>query len=81
MTEGRKPNRLRRPTNVSLAPALVQEAQELGIAVSRACEEGLGRAIAEARRAKWKADNREAIEALNRDIETNGLLMAKYRPF
>jgi post-segregation antitoxin (ccd killing protein) len=37
--------------------------------------------LAEARRAQWLADNREAIAAYNERVETQGLALAQYRRF
>jgi antitoxin CcdA len=73
--------RLRKPTNVSLPATLVAEATELGVNLSRACEQGLAAAVSEARRLKWLADNREAFDFWNRDIEENGLPLDVYRQF
>ena len=71
----------RRPTNVSLASNLLDDARELGINVSRACEQGLVEQIAKCRSAKWLEENREAIESSNRYVEEHGLPLAKYRMF
>ena len=71
----------RRATNVTLPAALVTEAKERGINVSQACEAGLRASVAERRRAQWLAENRAAIEAYNRRIESDGLTLAAYRPF
>jgi antitoxin CcdA len=71
--------RQRRPTNVSLPTALVAQANELGVNLSRACEQGLAEAVAEARRLKWFEENREAFDFWNRDIEENGLPFDEYR--
>ena len=73
--------RPRRATNVSLDPAFVAEAKELGINISQACERGLVEAVREARAALWKEENREAIESSNAWVEANGLPLAKYRLF
>lgn len=71
----------RRATNVTLPAALLAEARERGINVSQACEAGLRASVAELRRAQWLAENRAAIEAYNRRIESDGLTLAAYRPF
>ena len=71
----------RRPTNVSLDDALVTDAKELGINISRACEAGLERQISEERNRRWKEDNREATEAYNAYIEKYGLPLERYRLF
>ncbi|MEG3151778.1 type II toxin-antitoxin system CcdA family antitoxin [Sphingomonas sp. ZT3P38] len=72
---------LRRPTNISLDSAMIEEARELGINISRACEEGLARQISKERGRRWKEENREAIEASNAYVAEHGLPLEKYRLF
>ena len=71
----------RRPTNISLDSAMIEEARELGINISRACEEGLARQISEERGRRWLEENREAIEASNAYVAEHGLPLEKYRLF
>lgn len=71
----------RRPTNVSLDASLIEEAKALNINVSRACEEGLAKQIASARRERWMEDNAEAIAASNAYVAEHGLPLEKYRVF
>jgi antitoxin CcdA len=71
----------RRATNVSLDPDHLEAARELGINVSQACERGLVEAIAEERAARWKEENREAIESWNDWVAENGLPLASKRLF
>jgi antitoxin CcdA len=71
----------RRATNVSLPEALVAEAKEHGISVSRSCEAGLAAAVKKAREDKWIADNRASFEFWNDWVEKNGLPLAEYRMF
>ena len=71
----------RRPTNVSLAANLVEEAKALEINLSRACEAGLEAALKQERKRRWQEENREAAEAWNVWIEENGLPLARYRQF
>jgi antitoxin CcdA len=75
------PRSSRRRTNLTIAPEYVAEARELGINLSEACERGLIAEIAEARAAKWLAENREALESSNAWIEANGLPLASKRLF
>lgn len=77
------PNRgsLRRATNVSLDQALVEAARELGINLSRACEQGLAHEIKATREARWREENAEAIASSNRYFSEHGLPLAKYRRF
>jgi antitoxin CcdA len=78
-TEPRR--RLRKPTNVSLPPALVAEAAALKINLSRACEAGLAEAVAEARRNQWLEANREALDFWNDEIDRKGLPLDAFRQF
>jgi antitoxin CcdA len=71
----------RRPTNVTLPVELVAEAKALNINVSQACERGLARSVAEARRTRWLEDNKEAIEAYNAMVERDGLPLDEFRQF
>ena len=72
---------IRRATNISLDSALIDDAKELGINISRACEEGLAKQIAEERGRRWLKENREAIESSNAWVAEHGLPLAKYRQF
>jgi antitoxin CcdA len=73
--------RTRKPTNVSLPPDLVAQAEAMKINISKACEAGLAEAVAEARRKAWLEANREAFEFWNDDIGRNGLPLDRYRQF
>ena len=66
---------------MSLPEALVAEAKEHGISVSRSCEAGLAAAVKKAREDKWIADNRASFEFWNDWVEKNGLPLAEYRMF
>ena len=71
----------RRATNVSLDRRLLDEAKALGINLSRACEPGLAQAIADARAARWLAENEAAIQSSNAYVERRGLPLARFRKF
>lgn len=71
----------RRPTNISLDSAMIEDAKELGINISRACEEGLAKQISEERGRRWLEENREAIEGWNAWVEEHGLPLERYRQF
>ncbi len=71
----------RRPTNVSLAADLIEEAKSLDINISQACEKGLAAEVKKARGDKWIEENWEAIQFWNRYVEENGLPLARYRMF
>lgn len=71
----------KKATNVSLSADLVDEAKQLGINVSEACQTGLAAQVKKAREAVWKEENRAAIDSWNDYIRKNGLPLAKYRQF
>jgi antitoxin CcdA len=72
---------VRKPTNVSLDITLVEKARELGINISRACEDGLEKQVAKDSAERWREENREAIEHWNAYVEEHGLPLARYRTF
>ena len=80
-TRFRYSNDRKRRTNVSLSETLVKDAQELGINVSRACEEGLVAAVKAEKGRRWKEENAEATRSYNEWIEKNGVPLARYRRF
>lgn len=71
----------RRPTNVSLDSALVDEARSLGINLSHACERGIIEQVAKTRAERWTDENREALASSNAFVETRGLPLAGNRQF
>jgi antitoxin CcdA len=71
----------RKATNVTLPERLLQDAKELGINLSQACERGLAAVVADARAAKWLQENHDAIKAWNEYVEKHGLPLADYRQF
>ncbi len=77
----RHANSRKRPTNVSLSETLVDEARELGINVSQACEEGLAAAVKAENGRRWKEENADSIREYNKWIAEHGNPLAKYRMF
>jgi len=79
----RSPARRRRkkPTNLSLDPALLAEAKRLGISLSSFVEEKLADEVRRRRWDAWRAGNRAAIEAYNRHIERDGIFGEEYRRY
>jgi antitoxin CcdA len=66
---------------VSLSEALVAAARDLGINVSRACEEGLESAVRRGRAKRWQEENAAGFVAWNAYVEQNGVPLARYRKF
>ncbi len=71
----------RRAANVTLSSALLDEAKQLGINISQACEQGLAAELAAVRKARWQEENGAAIEEWNNWVDQNGLPLARYRQF
>lgn len=72
---------IRKPTNLSLDAALLQEARSLDINLSRAAEDGVAQAVARARAERWKRDNAAALNSSNDWVARNGLPLETYRTF
>lgn len=72
---------LRKPTNVSLDAALVEEARQLGVNISLASTRGLEQAVKQARAERWLEENRQALDSYNAYVEANGLPLADLRLF
>ena len=71
----------RRATNLSLDARLLDEARALGVNLSRACERGLAEHVAEARAARWLAENAEALADSNAFADREGLPLRARRLF
>ncbi|MBL4919256.1 type II toxin-antitoxin system CcdA family antitoxin [Szabonella alba] len=72
---------IKKPTNLTLDSALLEEARELGLNLSAAAEQGLRAAVAEARAAHWLKENAAALASSNDWVQANGLPLARHRPF
>ena len=55
----------RRATNVTLSETLLQDAREMGINLSQACERGLAVEVANTYRQRWLEENKGAMDAWN----------------
>jgi antitoxin CcdA len=71
----------RKPTNLSLDAALLAEAKELKVNLSRAAEEGVRRAVSAAKSEHWKAENAAALRSSNAYVEKHGLPLDSFRQF
>lgn len=72
---------LKKPTNLSLDPALLEEARSFGVNLSQAASAGLRRAIADAKNEAWRKENASALASSNAWVEKNGLPLESYRQF
>lgn len=73
--------RPRKPTNILLDAALVEEARELGVNISVASALGLEQAVKKARAERWLEENKAALESSNEWMREHGLPLEEYRLF
>jgi antitoxin CcdA len=71
----------KRATNVTIDADLLTRAKALGLNVSSAVEDGLRARIREEEIRRWHAENKEAIEALNKETREHGLWYDRWRRF
>lgn len=71
----------RKPTNLTIDPALLAEARSFGVNLSQAAEAGLRSAVSRARADAWRAENSRAIESSNDWVIENGLPLERFRQF
>ncbi|HEU4779560.1 MAG TPA: type II toxin-antitoxin system CcdA family antitoxin [Steroidobacteraceae bacterium] len=76
-----KPSIAKRATNVTVRGDLLAAAREAGVNLSATLERALTEELAEARRKKWRVDNREAIAAYNDHVEKHGTFSDDVRSF
>jgi len=71
----------KKATNLSINSDLLRQAKAHRINLSNALEKCPIEIIAEARRREWKEENRDAIEAYNRRIQTKDAFSDGLRKF
>lgn len=71
----------KRATNVSVRSDLLEAAREAGINLSATLERALMEELAEAKRKKWRQENRDAIAAYNEYVEKHGMFSDGVRLF
>ncbi len=71
----------KRATNLTIDPALLDEARSLNINLSATFEASLRDAVRARKAAKWLEENRAAIQSSNEWVEQHGLPLEKYRQF
>ncbi len=71
----------RKATNLSLDSHLLAEARSLRVNLSRAAEEGVRSAVAQAKAEQWKSENIAALESSNKYVEEHGLPLDGFRQF
>lgn len=71
----------RKAVNLTADIDLVEAAKSMGLNLSQLFEDGLKRAVWEARKRQWEEENREAIDNYNRFVEENGVFSDGLRNF
>ena len=71
----------KRATNVSVRSDLLAAAREAGVNLSATLERALMEELAEAKRKKWRQENRDAITAYNEYVEKHGMFSDGVRSF
>jgi antitoxin CcdA len=71
----------KRATNVSVRSDLLAAAREAGVNLSATLERALMEELAEAKRKKWRKENRDAIAAYNEYVEKHGMFSDGIRLF
>ena len=71
----------RKATNLSIDQSLLDEARALRINLSRAAEDGVARAVAQARAAQWQEEKAPALDSSNEWVNRNGLPLDRHRMF
>lgn len=75
------PPQSRRAVNLSIDRALLSEARELEINLSRAAEEGIRQSIRDVLSEAWRQRERAALESSNAYVESHGLPLSSRRRF
>jgi antitoxin CcdA len=61
--------------------SLVGSAKDLGVNISQAAEEGIRRAVSQARAERWKQENQAALNSSNDFVDQHGLPLETSRLF
>ncbi|TYC69112.1 post-segregation antitoxin CcdA [Stappia sp. BW2] len=71
----------RKATNLTIDMSLVGSAKDLGVNISQAAEEGIRRAVSQARADRWKQENQAALNSSNDFVDQHGLPLETSRLF
>jgi antitoxin CcdA len=72
---------VRAKVNLSIDEAVTREARALGVNMSRVAEAAIAEAARLERNRRWREENREALAAYAREVERDGLPLARFRSF
>lgn len=67
--------------NITMNSAVTNEARELGLNMSRLAEEAIVEAARIERNRRWREENQDALDRYAKEVEENGLPLAKFRSF
>ena len=71
----------KKPVNLSVNAALLDEAKALGINLSRVVEQHLADLVRRQKETAWQAENRAGIDAYNKLVQKHGVFGEKWRKF
>lgn len=71
----------KKSANLSINADLLQQAKKLNINLSQTLEQHLAEIVRQARSEQWLEENKKALEAYNRRIETRGTFSDGLRRF
>ncbi|MDP2430486.1 MAG: type II toxin-antitoxin system CcdA family antitoxin [Pseudomonadota bacterium] len=74
-------NAPKKAANLSINSDLLSKAREMDINLSSTLEQALAETLKQRQRALWLAENREAIQAYNAQVEENGVFSDGLRSF
>lgn len=72
---------MRTKLNLTLERDTIEAARELGLNMSRIAEAALSDAVKAERNRRWVEDNRDALDAYERQIEAEGCALERFRRF
>ncbi|MCB8836743.1 type II toxin-antitoxin system CcdA family antitoxin [Aurantimonas sp. VKM B-3413] len=65
--------------DVVIDPALLAEAEELKVDISKAASKGVAQAVRASRQTRWRDANADALTSSNDYVERSGLPLERYR--
>lgn len=71
----------KKAVNLSVNSDLLKEAKDMNINLSNMLEKTLEQKIREEKIKNWQEENKDFIEAYNKDVEENGLFAEEHRCF
>ena len=67
--------------NLTIEAAVAREARQLGVNMSRVAEAAIAEAARLERNRRWREANRAALDDYAREVEHDGLPLARFRSF